>query len=130
MTFALKKKTSSRTIRSPRRRGGAKEALYEQEPDEPQGFVWLSFGGAEGSRTPVRKHIHRNFSERRRSIAFPHPDVGRHTSGISRVMMRGTVNSFRTHGHHSFHAQTRLVVLPGRTAALSSGENYVIVVVL
>ncbi len=43
-------------------------------------------------------------------------------------MMRGTVNSFRTHGHHLGYAQTRLVVLPGRTAALSSGENYVIVV--
>ena len=88
------------------------------------------FGGAEGSRTPVRKHIHRNFSERRRSIPFPHPSVGRHTQGIGRVIMRGAVNSFRTHGPHSFHAQTRLVVLPGRTAALSSGENYVIVVVL
>jgi len=86
------------------------------------------FGGAEGSRTPVRKRIHRNFSERRRSITFPHPSVGRHTQGIGRVIMRGTVNSFRTHGHHSCHAQTRLVVLPGRTAALSSGENYVIVV--
>lgn len=88
------------------------------------------FGGAEGSRTPVRKHIHRNFSERRRSVTFPHSGAGRHTPEISRVIMRGTVNSFRTHGHHSFHAQTRLVVLPGRTAALSSGENYVTIVVL
>ena len=76
------------------------------------------FGGGEGSRTPVRKPIHRNFSERRRSIEFPHPSVGRHTPGISRVMMRGTVNSFRTHGHHLGHAQTRLVVLPGGTAAI------------
>ena len=86
------------------------------------------FGGGEGSRTPVRKQIHGNFSERRRSITFPHPSVGRHTQGIGRVIMRGTVNSFHTHVHHSFHAQTRLVVLPGRTAALSRGENYVIVV--
>ncbi len=43
-------------------------------------------------------------------------------------MMRGTVNSFRTHGHHSDDAPARLVVLPGGTAALSRGENYVIVV--
>ena len=43
-------------------------------------------------------------------------------------MMRGTVNSFRTHGHHSDDAPTRLVVLPGGTAALSRGKNYVIVV--
>ena len=43
-------------------------------------------------------------------------------------MIHGTVNSFRTHGHHSDDAQTRFVVLPGGTAALSRGENYVIVV--
>ena len=49
-------------------------------------------------------------------------------TALGRVMMRGTVNSFRTHGHHSGHAQTRLVVLPGRTAALSSGENSLVVV--
>ena len=91
-------------------------------------FLSTLHGGAEGSRTPVRKHFHRNFSERRRSITFPHSDAGRHTPEIGRVMMRGTVNSFRTHGHHLGYAQTRLVVLPGRTAALSSGENYVIVV--
>lgn len=27
--------------------GGAKEALYEQEPDELQVFVWLLFGGGD-----------------------------------------------------------------------------------
>ena len=32
--------------------GGAEESLYEQEPGEPQGFVWLSFGGPEEDRTP------------------------------------------------------------------------------
>ena len=31
--------------------GGAKESLYEQEPGEPLGFAWLSFGGPKGIRT-------------------------------------------------------------------------------
>ena len=43
-------------------------------------------------------------------------------------MIHGTVNSFHTHVHHGDDAPTRLVVLPGGTAALSRGENYVIVV--
>lgn len=91
-------------------------------------FGLCCFGGGEGSRTPVRKRIHRNLSERRRSFTFPYSAVGRHTAGFGRVIMRGTVNSFRTHGHHSDDAPARLVVLPGGTAALSRGENYVIVV--
>ena len=96
------------------------------QPTASKPFVL--FGGGEGSRTPVRKRFHRNLSERRRSFAFPYSGVGRHTTGLGRVMMRGTVNSFRTHGHHSDDAPARLVVLPGGTAALSRGENYVIVV--
>ena len=83
---------------------------------KPFGFR-LIFGGGEGSRTPVRKRIHRNLSERRRSFAFPYSAVGRHTAGLGRVIMRGTVNSFRAHGHHWDDALARLVVLPGRTAA-------------
>ena len=31
----------------------------------------LFYGGGEGSRTPVRKHVHRVFSERSRSFTFP-----------------------------------------------------------
>jgi len=42
--------------------GGAKEGLYEHEPDELTVFVWLFFGGGDESRTRVRNRIHRNFS--------------------------------------------------------------------
>ena len=31
--------------------GGAEESLYEQEPDEPLVFVWLSFGGHSASKS-------------------------------------------------------------------------------
>lgn len=58
------------------------------------------FGGGEGSRTPVRKPFHRTFSGCRRLFTFPFHAVNRHTAQVGRVMMRGTVNSFRTHGHH------------------------------
>ena len=57
-------------------------------------------GGGEGSRTPVRKHVHRNLSERRRSVTFPRSAAGRQTAEFGRVMIHGTVNSFRTHVHH------------------------------
>ena len=89
----------------------------------------LSYGGAEGSRTPVRKHIHRNFSGRRRYFTFPRLPVCRHTGKLGRVMIHGTLNSLRTHGRHSDDALTgswpfRL----GRLRQLGRGENYVIVV--
>ena len=58
------------------------------------------FGGGEGDRTPVRKPFHRTFSGCRRLFTFPSHAVNRHTAQVGRVMMRGTVNSFRTHGHH------------------------------
>lgn len=57
-------------------------------------------GGGEGSRTPVRKHVHRNLSERRRPVTFPYSAAGRQTAELGRVMIHGTVNSFRTHVHH------------------------------
>ena len=85
-------------------------------------------GGGEGSRTPVRKHFHGNFSGRRRYFTFPRSGVCRHTQKLGRVMMHGTLNSLRTHGRYSFHAPARLVALPGGTAALSSGENSLVVV--
>ena len=69
-------------------------------------FDASSFGGAEGSRTPVRKQIHRTFSGCRRSFTFPSPCVERHTHGVSRVMMHGRGNSYPPHGRHSFHART------------------------
>ena len=41
------------------------------------------FGGGEGSRTPVRKPIQTDVSERRRSSTFPHTKAGRHAYVLS-----------------------------------------------
>ena len=63
------------------------------------------FGGGEGSRTPVRKQFHEMFSGRRRLFRAALPPCSpsvRQTvtpAGQVRVMMHGTVNSFRTHVH-------------------------------
>ena len=78
MTFTAKHKKSSRTICSPRRRGGDG-----------------------GNRTPVRKRFLRNFSGRRRLFAFPRPCASRHARGLGSFMMHGTLKALRTHGPHS-----------------------------
>ena len=58
------------------------------------------YGGAEGSRTPVRKHFDRTFSGRSQVSAFPpRKDTGQ-TLRFSRVMMRGRGNSYPPHGRH------------------------------
>ena len=59
-----------------------------------------TFGGGEGNRTPVRKPVHRSFSERRRSFAFPRADGGRQSSALGSFMMHGTGKAYRTHGRH------------------------------
>ena len=57
-------------------------------------------GGAEGSRTPVRKHFDRTFSGRRTVSAFP-PWAGTgQTAQFSRVMMHGRGNSYPPHVRH------------------------------
>lgn len=63
-------------------------------------FLVFSFGGAEGSRTPVRKHFDRTFSGRRTVSAFP-PWAGTgQTAQFSRVMMHGRGNSYPPHVRH------------------------------
>ena len=63
-------------------------------------FVQCPFGGAEGSRTPVRKHFNRTFSERSQVSTFPpRADTGQ-TARFSRVIMRGRGNSYPPHGRH------------------------------
>ena len=63
-------------------------------------FVQYLFGGAEGSRTPVRKHFNRTFSGRRTVSAFP-PWAGTgQTAQFSRVMMHGRGNSYPPHVRH------------------------------
>ena len=63
-------------------------------------FGFFIYGGAEGSRTPVRKHFDRTFSGRRTVSAFPPcTDTGQ-TEQFSRVMMHGRGNSYPPHVRH------------------------------
>ena len=75
------------------------------------------FGGAEGSRTPVRKQLDKTFYGRSLLFTFPFRSVNKHTRRISSFMMHGTGKAYRTHVHHSDHTRARLVVLPGRMGA-------------
>ncbi len=49
----------------------------------PKIAVKSRYGGGEGSRTPVRKPIPIDISERRRSSAFPHTKADRHAFVLS-----------------------------------------------
>ena len=62
--------------------------------------VSFLFGGAEGSRTPVRKHFDRTFSGRSPVSTFPPcVDTGQ-TTQFSRVIMHGRGNSYPPHVRH------------------------------
>ena len=88
---------------------GSKEEIRAQKSPEtvdapgfaPDASIPVTlYGGAEGSRTPVRKHFNRTFSERSQVSAFPpRADTGQ-TARFSRVMMRGRGNSYPPHGRH------------------------------
>ena len=67
---------------------------------KPKEFVPVCFGGAEGSRTPVRKHFDRTFSGRRTVSAFPPCTGTGQTEQFSRVMMHGRGNSYPPHVRH------------------------------
>ena len=85
----------------PRLRGRFCAAKPQAPPNkkDTQERVFL-FGGAEGSRTPVRKHFIRTFSERSQVSTFPpRADTGQ-TVRFSRVMMRGRGNSYPPHVRH------------------------------
>ena len=57
-------------------------------------------GGAEGSRTPVRKHFDRTFSGRSPVSTFPPcADTGQ-TAQFSRVIVHGRGNSYPPHVRH------------------------------
>ena len=60
-------------------------------------FGFFICGGAEGSRTPVRKHFDRTFSGRRTVSAFPPCTGTGQTEQFSRVMMHGRGNSYPPH---------------------------------
>ena len=83
----------------------------------PPIWVVLYYGGAEGSRTPVRKQLDKTFYGRSLLFTFPFRSVSKHTRRISSFMMHGTGKAYRTHVHHSDHTRARLVVLPGRMGA-------------
>ena len=63
-------------------------------------FGFFICGGAEGSRTPVRKHFDRTFSGRRTVSAFPPCTGTGQTAQFSRVMMHGRGNSYPPHVRH------------------------------
>lgn len=73
---------------------------YKKNPQPQWLRVFFLFGGAEGSRTPVRKRFNRTFSGRSQVSTFPpRKDTGQ-TLRFSRVMMRGRGNSYPPHGRH------------------------------
>ena len=91
----------TRVQSKPRLRGRFCAAKPQAPPTkkDTQERVFL-FGGAEGSRTPVRKHFIRTFSERSQVSTFPpRADTGQ-TTRFSRVMMRGRGNSYPPHVRH------------------------------
>ena len=58
------------------------------------------FGGAEGSRTPVRKRFNKTFSGRRTDSGFPPRAGTAQTARLGRVMMHGRGNSYPPHVRH------------------------------
>ena len=79
--------------------------------------VAFIFGGGEGSRTPVRKQLGKNFSGRSLLFTFPQAGGNKHPTAFSSFMMHGALKALRTHGLHSDHTRARLVDLPGRMGA-------------
>lgn len=79
----------------------ARKPLEIQEKPAITAIAGFSpFGGGEGSRTPVRKPIHKSFSERRRLFTFPRTDGSRQPSALGSFMMHGAGKAYRTHGRH------------------------------
>ena len=87
----------------PRRRfsvADQSEHFTAKPPLKKKVFVQYLFGGAEGSRTPVRKRFDRTFSGRRTVSAFPPCTGTGQTVQFSRVMMHGRGNSYPPHVRH------------------------------
>ena len=77
-----------------------RKAFVVKEKGDLSKQVAFLHGGGEGNRTPVRKPIHKSFSERRRLITFPWADGSRQSSTLGSFMMHGTGKAYRTHGRH------------------------------
>ena len=63
-------------------------------------FGFFICGGAEGSRTPVRKRFNKTFSGRRTDSGFPPRAGTAQTARLGRVMMHGRGNSYPPHVRH------------------------------
>ena len=74
-------------------------------------------GGAEGSRTPVRKQLGKNFSGRSLLFTFPQTGGNKHPTAFGSFIMHGMGKAYHTHVLHSNHTRARLVDLPGRMGA-------------
>lgn len=98
-------------------KGGGR--LRRPEPKKKDTTFVVSFfsGGGGGSRTPVRKRFLGNLSGRRRLFTFPCHDASRHASWVGSFIVHAGGKAYSSHVHHLDHAQVRLVVLPGWTAA-------------
>ena len=74
----------------------------EEKTNQPPQYnvVVDSVGGGGGNRTPVRKHIHRNFSGRRQSFRFPYSGVDCHTRELGSFIIHGALKALHTHVHH------------------------------
>lgn len=88
---------------------GSKEEIRAQKSPEtvdapgfaPDASIPVTlYGGAEGSRTPVRKRFNKTFSGRRTDSGFPPRAGTAQTARLGRVMMHGRGNSYPPHVRH------------------------------
>ena len=97
--------------------------------NETQAQIGLGLGesgGAEGSRTPVRKQLGKNFSGRSLLFAFPFPGGNKHPTGIGSFMMRGMGKAYHTHVLRLNHTRARVSGTPGADGRLirQPGQQY------
>lgn len=102
------------------RRKGQKETRAQDGLDSSK------TGGAEGSRTPVRKQLGKNFSGRSLLFAFPFPGGNKHPTGIGSFMMRGMGKAYHTHVLRLNHTRARVSGTPGADGRLirQPGQQY------
>ena len=79
--------------------------------------VLFTFGGGGGSRTPVRKRIHKSFSGRSLMFTFPRSVADRRATVLSSFILHAALKALRGHVHHCMTSCSRAVVLPGKMAA-------------
>ena len=74
-------------------------------------------GGGGGSRTPVRKRIHKSFSGRSLMFTFPRTDANRRASELGSFILHAGLKALPGHVHHCMTPCSQAVVLSGKMAA-------------